>query len=291
MNFARATVAEISALSARLRRIVFEVPDLPHIGLPDIADAAVGIYLPRDGQRHTPNAQCIDGVWGYHDEKTAPQGRNYSVRFHDARANRITVDVVLHARGPGSDWARRAAPGDTVVISHARSWYRPPEGTDWQLLVADLAGLPALARIIAESSSRERILAIVEVHDETDLAYLPNRSNVSLVSAVGSGNGRPGSRLTQLVADQPLPPGRGYCWFAGEAAQSRAVRKHVRALGWTTEQFDIVGYWRHDSESWDARFADVETELVAVYEKALADGKGDKIASEEFDEALERAGL
>jgi len=28
-----------------------------------------------------------------------------------------------------------------------------------------------------------------------------------------------------------------------------------------------------------------------VYEKALADGKGDKAASEEFDEALERAGL
>lgn len=291
MNFARATVAEISALSARLRRVVFDVPDLPDIGLPDVADAAVGIYLPTDDQRHTPDAQCIDGVWGYHDAQTAPQGRNYSVRFHDAGANRITVDVVLHTRGPGSDWARRTAPGDTVVISHARSWYRPQEGTDWQLLVADLAGLPALARIIAESSSQERILAIVEVHDENDLAYLPSRSHVSLVSAVGSGNGRPGSRLTQLVADQPLPSGRGYCWFAGEAAQSRAVRKHVRALGWTTEQFDIVGYWRHDSESWDAKFADVGSELVAVYEKALADGKGDKIASEEFDEALERAGL
>jgi hypothetical protein len=31
--------------------------------------------------------------------------------------------------------------------------------------------------------------------------------------------------------------------------------------------------------------------MVAVYEKALADGKGDKLAAEEFDLALERVGL
>jgi hypothetical protein len=97
--------------------------------------------------------------------------------------------------------------------------------------------------------------------------------------------------LAELVAQQSLPPGRGYCWFAGEATESRAVRKHFRALGWAGEQFDVVGYWRHDSEAWDRRFAEVADEVVGVYEQALADGKGDKIASEEFDEALEWVGL
>lgn len=97
--------------------------------------------------------------------------------------------------------------------------------------------------------------------------------------------------MAELVARQPHPPGRGHCWFGGEAGQSRSVRKHLRALGWTAEQFDIVGYWRLDSETWDRRFGAVGTELVAVYEKALADGKGQKLAAEEFDDALERAGL
>lgn len=32
-------------------------------------------------------------------------------------------------------------------------------------------------------------------------------------------------------------------------------------------------------------------DVLAVYEKALAEGKCDKVASEEFDEALERVGL
>ena len=35
----------------------------------------------------------------------------------------------------------------------------------------------------------------------------------------------------------------------------------------------------------------VEDEVLAVYERALAEGKGDKVASEEFDEALEEVGL
>jgi hypothetical protein len=69
------------------------------------------------------------------------------------------------------------------------------------------------------------------------------------------------------------------------------VRKYFRGLGWTTDQLDITGYWRFDSERWDARFATVEDDVVAVYAQAIADGKGDKVASEEFDEALERVGL
>jgi hypothetical protein len=69
------------------------------------------------------------------------------------------------------------------------------------------------------------------------------------------------------------------------------VRKYLRGLGWGIEQFDITGYWRFDSENWDERFARVQDDVLAVYEKALADGKGDKVASEEFDEALERVGL
>ena len=54
---------------------------------------------------------------------------------------------------------------------------------------------------------------------------------------------------------------------------------------------DVTGYWRFDSETWDEKFALVEDDVLVVYERALAAGKGDKVASEEFDDALERAGL
>jgi hypothetical protein len=100
------------------------------------------------------------------------------------------------------------------------------------------------------------------------------------------------SRLTELVRDHAHSDGRGYCWFAGEAQATREVRKHLRGdHGWGAEQYDIVGYWRFDSETWDRKFEAVSDEMVAVYERALADGKGDKVASEEFDLALESIGL
>lgn len=266
-------------IGARLRRLLLDVPDLDALHVPVVADAAVGVYFPRAGDRHTP------------DSVADSEGRNYSLRVHDPATNTLTVDVVLHEHGPGTEWARRAEPGDSVVLGHARSWYHPDAGADWQLLVADLAGLPALARIIDESSPQTTLFAIAEVLDGTELDYLPWRANVTVIPAVGSGNGVSPSRLAALVADFDQPAGRGYCWFAGEAAESRAVRKHFRAAGWSRDQLDVVGYWRQDSEEWDRRFAAVGTDLVEVYTRALAEGRGEKAASEVYDEALERAGL
>lgn len=69
------------------------------------------------------------------------------------------------------------------------------------------------------------------------------------------------------------------------------LRKHLRGMGWTIDQYDVTGYWRRDSEYWDAKFAEVGDDALAVYERALADGKGDKVAFEEFDDACERIGL
>ena len=235
---------------------------------------------------------CRDGVWGYYEATTAPPGRTYSIRNHDPISNRINVDVVLHGHGVGSTWAQTAAVASEVVVAHARSWYRPGPSTDWQLLVADLAGLPAAARIVEELAPANQAIAIVEVAEEADLEYLPHRTNVTVIATVGTGNGDGESVLAQLVAAQPLPSGRGYCWFAGEAGQSRAVRKYLRGQHhWDAAQFDILGYWRRDSEAWDKRYAPVASDLFAVYEKALADGKSDKLAAEEFDDALEQAGL
>ena len=285
-------VVAITDLTPRLRRIVFDVPDVADLGLPDSGDDAVGIYFPRSGENCPPAMEQRDGVSAYFDTDAAPPGRNYTVRLRGPGPRQITVDFVVHERGVASDWVRSVERGDQVVLAHARSWYRPPAGTDWQLLVADLSGLPALARVIDELPARTRATAIVEVGDDSDLSYLPRREGVEYVSSVGTGNGYAESALSTLVADFVHPEGRGYCWFAGEAAPSRQIRKRLRSdYGFTADQFDIIGYWRFDSETWDRKFESMSDELVAVYERALADGKGDKVASEEFDLALERAGL
>jgi NADPH-dependent ferric siderophore reductase len=269
MAFSAATVVDTFALSPRLRRVVLQVADPEALAVKPGGDSAVGVYFP---------APAPEG-----------EGRNYSVRQHDG--DRITLDVVLHARGLATTWARGVRPGDRAGLDHARAWYRPEPSTDWQLLVADLSGLPAAARIIEELPERARATAIVEIADRGDLDYLPRREDVPVLTCVGTGNGGAPSRLAARVRDFAVPAGRGYCWFAGEAAESRAVRKHLRGLGWTIDQMDVTGYWRFDSETWDAKYALVADDVEAVWARALREGRGERAADEEFDEALERAGL
>lgn len=285
-------VVAVTDLSPRLCRLVFDVPKIDELHLPDAGDDAVGIYLPDEPHTAPRAMEYRDGTWAYHDVDTTPVGRNYTVRHRGPGPRQITVDFVLHDHGPATTFARDVRIGDQVVLAHARSWYRPDPGTEWHLLVADLAGLPALARIVEELPVGARATAIVEVLHPSDLDCLPARDDVDVIPVVGSGNGRCASELPRRVREFTHPEGRGYCWYAGECGATREVRKHLRTdHGFTAAQFDIVGYWRVDSEDWDRRFAEIGEELVAVYTQALADGKGDKIASEEFDLALERAGL
>ncbi|HEX7824826.1 MAG TPA: siderophore-interacting protein [Mycobacterium sp.] len=292
MSFSYATVIEAIQLTPRLRRITLQVDDPEALEVKAGGDSAVGVYFPivgADGERTPP--PTVTGVDGgvYVDPESGSEGRNYTVRAHDG--DRIDLDVILHARGQGTTWASTTGPGDRVGLDHARSWYRPEPTSDWQLLVTDLSGLPATARIIDELPGGMPVTVVVEVADAEDLEYLPAHPDVTVVSSVGTGNGHAPSRLAQLVRELTLPAGRGYCWFAAEAAESRTVRKFFRGNGWSVDQLDVTGYWRFDSETWDAKFALVEDDVVAVWERALADGKGEKAADEAFDEALERAGL
>ncbi|MEH3139792.1 MAG: siderophore-interacting protein [Mycobacterium kyogaense] len=270
MSHSYASVVDTRTLSTRLRRIVLHVDDPDALQVRSDADAAVGVYFsPRDHP---------DG-----------EGRNYSVRHHEGAL--LTLDIALHRHGPGSSWATTAHAGQRVVLDHARAWYRPPADTRWQVVVTDLSGLPAAARIVEELPTGIAATVIAEVPTSDDLDYLPRRDGVTVVPLVGTGNGTRPSALADTVRALPMPPDRGYCWFAGEAAESRAVRKDLRSKGWQRDRYDITGYWRVDSEAWDARFAESGDEALTVYERALAAGKDEKVAFEEFDEVCERIGL
>ncbi len=126
MTHSAARVTTSTDLTPRLRRVQFHVPDLARLALPGDPDEAVGIYFPLPGETATPEMECRNGVWGYHDPESAPEARNYSVRAIDHATGTMTVDFVVHSHGPATAWAQRAEPGHQVVMAHARGWYRPP---------------------------------------------------------------------------------------------------------------------------------------------------------------------
>jgi NADPH-dependent ferric siderophore reductase len=269
-----AQVQTVRTLGPNMIRLVLGGSDLARYVPTGVPDEAIALWF---------RGEDPDGE---------PIGRNYSVRAFDPARAAMTVDFVVHDGGVAAQWAKRAAPGDQVEFSRPRSWYRPSPDTRWQLLVADLAGLPALARILEERDPAVPAHVIVEVLDEQELAMLPAAPGVTVQACTGTGNGIAPSVLSDRVRAHPLPDGTGYAWFAGEASEARQVRKFLRTdHGWGRDRLDAIGYWRVDSERWTARYERVQDEVLAVYQGALEGGRSEKEAGELYDDALEQAGL
>lgn len=289
-GFYAATVQSVSRLSPNLVRVVFGGSSLRYYAGLDAPDECVTIHFPSAVDATLPPMTLVGGTWGYHDVATRPECRNYTVRTRDDAT--VTVDFVLHETGVASSWARSVQPGHSVVLSRPRSWYCCPEDTDWQVLVADQTGLPAVARALETRRPGLRTHVILEVLDGADVQELAVDSDVTVEWRIGTGNGLTPSVLPDAVASFDRPDGVGYLWFAGEARSSRSVRSHVRKQwGFTTRQCSVIGYWREKAEEWLASYRRYEAMALAGYRRALREGKTEAQAQEEFEALLERVGL
>ena len=278
INYYRAEVRTVSNVTPNMIRIVFGVAEREAFASSGFADERLAVAFPAAGRS------------GGADDSS--ELRSYTVRAWDESTGDLTIDFVVHAGGVAAQWALRAAPGDVVQVSDALGWYDPPDDSEWQLLVADMTGLPALGRIVENLPAGSRAHVIAETIDAADWQQLDSAAEVSYEWLSGTGHGRGPSVLADAVRRFDFPAGRGYVWFAGEAAESRVVRKYLRReLGWPVERFEVLGYWRVRKEEWMARYDQLGGDLVEIYTKAVADGRSPDVALELYEEALEKVGL
>ena len=168
------------------------------------------------------------------------QSRYYTVR--SCADGELVVDVVLHDSGLVTEWVvRDDCVGSTVTITEPKGSFDPPADAAWLLLVGDLTGLPAMARIAESVELPTRIWA--EVADALP-GYLPDSAEVTWLEAPSGA----GSRLAEVVESIGWPDGPGYFWMAGESAQMRSIRKHLmRDRKLPATAYDVMGYWRSSS--------------------------------------------
>lgn len=292
-TYYRAEVRTVDRLTPNMIRVRFGGSDLSRFESTGVADERLVVVFPAPGQTEPPPPeQRDDGTFDYADEATRPEMRSYTVRAWDPTAPEMVIDFVAHEGGVAAQWAIEARPGHVVYVTGAAGWYRPPADAGWQLLVADMTALPALGRIVENLTAGTRAHVIAEVIDPADRQQWNSAAAVSYQWLTGSGHGLGPSRLLLAVAAFRWPAGLGYLWFAGEASESRAVRKHIRrALGWSADRYEILGYWRVRKEEWMARYDQIGSELEQVYEHAVAQGRSSTEALELYDDALEKAGL
>lgn len=268
-----AEVVTVGPLSPHLVRLRVAVPGFTSLHVPD--EACV-LTFPRAGQREADPADERDGHW-YTVRRVEPDGQ-------------LTIDIALHPGGIGAAWAGRASPGDRLHVWSQGSWFRRGDDATWQLLLVDVTGLPAAARIVEQAPPHLRTMAVIEVPDAADRQHLPG-AEVTWLTNPGLAHGA--SLLARAARATTLPAGPGYVYVAGEAAATRAVRRHLRhELGLPAAAYGVIGYWRRDAEAWNRRIASSGVDLDALWDEAESAAPDDEEAALDVYEArLDDAGL
>lgn len=256
-----ATVIGNEPLSASVRRLVLGGPGLAGFQPCEHADSYVKLVFVHPGAtRPLPVAEDgvrvdVDAVSQMLPRAQAPRLRSYTVRDHDARTGRLTLDVVVHGdAGLAGPWARQARPGDDVLLMGPGGGYSPDPAAGHHLLVGDLSALPAIAVSLTRLPPEAVGDAVVEVPGPRDEIPVAAPAGVRL-RWVHQGEDRPGARLVAAVRALPWPGGDVQGFVHGEAGAVRDLRRYLRverALG--LDRLSVSGYWRlgDDDEGWRA---------------------------------------
>lgn len=288
-----ATVLGRRQISAHLVRVTLTVVgDYASTRIPDeyirvlIPPAGAALVLPQ-----------IDEKWNitYPEGSAEPDFRVYTISDHRIveGETQIDVDVALHEEGVGSEWARSCRPGDAVGVIEPHGLYSAAPDVGWQLLVADITGLPAVARILRGLSPGQRADVHVVLTDERDEIVLPSAADVEITWQVVAKDTDICDALAAAVTSRELPASDRYVWLAGEARASRAVRRHLRReLKWPQSDFYTCGYWQMDAEKWNARYEEVADVVLAKSQEAqLEIGEDQGAYLDALDDIYESVGL
>lgn len=298
----RATVVRKVRLSTHLVTVTLRPEQFTTTGIPDeyvrllIVPEGERLVLPEYDDQWRP--QLPEGA-------VEPASRVYTISDHrvvDGEPE-VDIDIAVHDHGVGSDWVKRCVPGDEVGMMAPHALYAAADDVAWQLLVADVTGLPALARILRGLRPEQRVEAVVVVTDERDRIALPSPADVDVRWVVVQRDTDVCGALEAAVAERGLPavgeatddvPLSRYVWLAGEARASRAARKLLRrTLGWPQADFYTCGYWQVEAEKWNARYEEVAAEIDAKARQAYLElAETDQGAYlDAIEEIYEKAGL
>lgn len=246
-GFFEAEVLSRAVLSSHLVRVILGGAGLGSFTSTGIADEWVALVVP--GQF---------------------QSRYYTVRSWTG--SELTLDIVVHDDGLVTEWAMTDCVGDLVSVSEPKGSFLPSVDASWVVLLGDLTALPAIARML-ESGASVPMQGFVATPDGPIEGYA---DGINWLPG--------GADLAAFVEGFAWPPGDGYFWMAGESAQMRRIRRHVRReLGWDASRQDLMGYWSN-TRARQSRAVDPGP----IYRRGKAQGLTDEQIWAAYDEEASR---
>jgi NADPH-dependent ferric siderophore reductase len=217
-------------------------PDLEGLVVKQPA-ASVRLLLPE------PGAGLAVPRWNG-NEFLFPDGTRPTIRTFTPRRIRIEppeldVDIVLHAGGAASAWARASVPGNPAAVSGPGRGYLIDSTAPAFLLAGDETAIPAISQLLEALPVETPVRVHIEVaHPDARLA-LPDHPGVTVEWHDLPSGAPAGEVLVAAVRGVDLEPD-ARVWVAGEAAAVQRIRQHLfkdRKL--PRAQATVRGYWKH----------------------------------------------
>jgi NADPH-dependent ferric siderophore reductase len=173
-----------------------------------------------------------------------PVRRRYTIRAVDPAQCLLTLGIVRHEDGPGERWVQAARPGDEIEGIGPRGKIFPSPDADWHLFAGDFSALPAFFAMTGSLPAGTRATVILEVPGAGDQQELVTGADARMRWL--HRHDRPAgeaSALVEAITSEPLPPGTGHAYLAGEARLVLALREALAARGMPAGQVSPKAYW------------------------------------------------
>jgi len=176
---------------------------------------------------------------------TRPVFRNYTVRAFRPEGPELDIDFVVHGtEGVAGPWSAAAKPGERVAfIDQGRGW--KAVASDFVLLVADEAGLPAIAGVLRDLPRDATGVAVIEVPSLDDQQPTGAPDGVTVHWVVREASAKPGTLALDTAKALELPAGTPYVFVVGESALATGLRRWaVSERGIPKANVTFCGYWK-----------------------------------------------
>ncbi len=202
-----------------------------------------GLFLPEGSPLRVPftadEAQAVAPEY-------RPRNRHYTVRWWNPENRTMAVDFVAHGdEGHAGVWAVNAQLGDQLQFLGPGGAYSPDPEAAWYLMVGDESAIPAIARSLEHVRTAAPVQVVLVVDGATDEMEFESPGDLQITWLHRNYADDDTQQVVDAVAAIEFPEGRPDVFVHGEAAEIRAVRRHLLSdRGLIREGTSISPYWR-----------------------------------------------
>lgn len=239
-------VRRVEQLSPHMMSVIFGGDELAGFSPKGPAEH-IKVFFPEPGQQRP-----VMPVWGPDGPQMPPgvqrpTSRTYTPRQWNPEANELDVHILTQSGGIGSQWAKAASPGDTVVIAGPGRPFVPNSEATSLLIAGDESALPAIGTILESLAPSMHAHVYVEVLNEAEEQTLTSEAHVAVhwLHREQAGLKIPGLLLERTLLSVQLPEDLGGVWVACEAGIMRNIRKYLLYERHIARELLVTrGYWK-----------------------------------------------